>query len=590
MPDKFAAARALREIGMLLELEGENPFKVRAYERGARAVEELTEDLGTLVRESRLTEVPGIGDTLAEKIAAFLAKGSLGILDRLRAKHPPGVLELLQISELGPKKVAALREALGVSSVDDLEAACRAGRVRELRGFGARTEQKILEGIARLRARAASRRTLLAEAVEVGERILAHLDGSPACLDRDLAGSARRGKETVGDLDLVAASADPSALSERLVRFPGVAEVVARGETKTTVRLGSGLSVDLRIVPPEDYPTLLHHLTGSKAHHVKLRGIARERGFTLSEWGLFRLPPDPPPVGSGDGPPPGSEKLRVPSEEALYAALGMQLVPPELREDEGEIEAALEGRLPGDLVAVDDVRGMVHCHTTWSDGRSSVEEMARAAEAIGMEYLTITDHSRSAGYAGGLDVDRLRRQWDEIDRVQEKVKIRLLKGSEADILESGGLDWPDAILEHLDLVVASIHSRMKMDEDEMTRRLVRAMEAPVFKIWGHPVGRLLGEREPYALRAEEVLDALARSRGALEVNGDPKRLDADARMLRMAGARGIPVVLSVDAHSVKDLASLRWAVATARRGWVRRGEVLNARPVEAFREAVRPVA
>jgi DNA polymerase (family 10) len=590
MLDKFAIAHALREIGMLLELEGENPFKVRAYERGARAVEELSEDLETLVREERLVEVPGIGEAISKKVASLLTTGRSGLLDELRAKHPPGVLELLQIPELGPKKVAALREALGVSSVDELEAACRDGRVRELRGFGARTEQRILDGIARLRSRASSRRTLLADAVEAGERILAHLDGSPACLRRDLAGSARRGKETVGDLDVVTASTDPAALSERLARFPEVAEVVARGETKTTVRLGSGLSVDLRVVPPEDYPTLLHHLTGSKAHHVKLRGIARAKGYTLSEWGLFRLPPDPPPAGSADGPPPGAAKVRVESEEALYAALGMQHVPPELREDEGEIEAALEGRLPGDLVAVDDVRGMVHCHTTWSDGRATVEEMARAAEALGMEYLTITDHSRSAGYAGGLDVDRLRRQWDEIDRVQEKVKIRLLKGSEADILDSGGLDWPDAILERLDLVVASIHARMKMDEDEMTRRLVRAMEAPVFKIWGHPVGRLLGEREPYAVRVEEVLDALARSRGALEVNGDPKRLDADARMLRLAGARGIPVVLSVDAHSVKDLGSLRWAVATARRGWVRRGDVLNARPAEAFRAAVRPVA
>ncbi|HSN91884.1 MAG TPA: DNA polymerase/3'-5' exonuclease PolX [Anaeromyxobacteraceae bacterium] len=589
MLDKFAIARALREIGMLLELEGENPFKVRAYERGARAVEELSEDLGTLVRENRLVEVPGIGDAISKKVASLVGTGRSGLLDQLRAKHPPGVLELLQVPELGPKKVAALREALAVSSVDELEAACRAGRVRELKGFGARTEQKILDGIARLRSRASSRRTLLAEAVEVGERILAHLDGSPACLRRDLAGSARRGSETVGDLDVVAASTDPAALSEHLVRFPEVAEVPARGETKTTVRLGSGLPVDLRIVPPGDYPTLLHHLTGSKAHHVKLRGIAREKGFTLSEWGLFRLPPDPPPVGAGDGPPPGAEKLPVESEEAIYAALGMQPVPPELREDQGEVEAALQGRLPADLVTLDDVRGMVHCHTTWSDGRASVEEMARAAEALGMEYLTVTDHSRSAGYAGGLDLDRLRRQWDEIDRVQEKVKIRLLKGSEADILDSGGLDWPDEVLERLEVVVASIHSRMKMGEDEMTRRLVRAMEAPVFKIWGHPVGRLLGEREPYALRAEEVLDALARSRGALEVNGDPKRLDADPRMLRMAGARGIPVVLSVDAHSVKDLGSLRWAVATARRGWVRRGDVLNARPAAAFRQAVRPV-
>jgi DNA polymerase (family 10) len=588
--DKFEIARALREIGMLLELEGENPFKVRAYERGARALEELGEDLAVVVAEGRLTEVPGIGEALAKKIADLLRTGRLDLLDRLRASHPPGVLELLRVPELGPKKVAILHEALGISGLADLEAACRAGRVREVKGFGARTEQRILEGIERLRTRASDRRVLLAEAVEVGERLLAHLRASPATLRCDLAGSARRGRETVGDLDLVVASADPAAVSDWFARSPLVAEVVARGGTKTTVRLGTGLQVDLRVVPAEDYPTLLHHLTGSKKHHMKLRGIARERGYTLSEWGLFRLPPDAPPSGATDGPPPGSEKVRVDGEPAIYAALGLQLVPPELREDEGEIEDARAGRIPDDLVALDDVRGMVHCHTTWSDGRASLEEMARAAEALGMEYLTVTDHSGAAGYAGGLDRDRIRRQWDEIARVQEQVRIRLLRGSEADILEDGALDWPDEILERLDVVVASIHSRMKMDEDQMTRRLVRAMSQPVFKIWGHALGRLLGEREPFACRVEEVVDALAASRGAVEVNGDPKRLEADPRLLRLARARGIPVVLSVDAHSVKDLGYLRWAVATARRGGVRRGEVLNARAADAFARAVRPVA
>jgi DNA polymerase (family 10) len=589
MPDKFEIARALREIGMLLELEGENPFKIRAYERGARALEELPEALAVVAAEGRLEEVPGIGEALGKKIGELLSTGRLELLERLRAKHPPGVLELLRVPELGPKKVAVLHEALGIAGLADLEAACREGRVRGVKGFGAKTEANILAGIERLRARASDRRVLLAEAVEVGERLLAWLRGSPAVLRCDLAGSARRGRETVGDLDLVAASREPAAVGERLARSPLVAEVIARGETKTTVRLGSGLQVDLRIVPPEDYPTLLHHLTGSKAHHLKLRGIARERGYTLSEWGLFRLPPDRPPSGATDGPPPGSEKVAVGDEPAVYAALGLQYVPPELREDEGEIEAARAGAIPADLVALDDVRGMVHCHTTWSDGRASLEEMARAAEALGMEYLTVTDHSRAAGYAGGLDPDRIRRQWEEIERVQEKVRIRLLRGTEADILEDGAIDWPDEVLERLEVVVASIHSRMKMDEEQMTRRLVRAMGRPVFKIWGHALGRLLGDREPFACRVEEVLDALAGSRGAIEVNGDPKRLEADPRLLRLARARGIPVVLSVDAHSVKDLGYLRWAVATARRGGVRRGEVLNALPAGAFARAVRPV-
>jgi DNA polymerase (family 10) len=276
------------------------------------------------------------------------------------------------------------------------------------------------------------------------------------------------------------------------------------------------------------------------------------------------------------------------SEAALYAALGLAEIPPELREDQGEIEAALAGALPPDLVRLDDVRGLVHCHSTWSDGRASLEEMARAAEALGMEYLTVTDHSRTAGYAGGLDEDRLKRQWDEIARVQEKVRVRLLRGTESDILEDGALDYPDRVLEQLDVVVASVHSRMKMDEDAMTRRLVRCMSLPAFKIWGHALGRLLLSRPSFACRVEEVLDALARSRGAVEVNGDPRRLELEPRWLRAATARRIPVVLSVDAHSVKDLGYLRYAVATARRGWVRRGDVLNTRPFEAFREAVRP--
>jgi DNA polymerase (family 10) len=609
MADKFEIARALREIGALLELEGENPFKVRAYENGARALEGLAEDLAAVVAAERLTDVPGIGEALAKKIGDLHRTGTTKLLDELRARHPPGTLELLQVPDLGPKKAAALQAALGIAGVADLERACLEGRVRGVKGFGEKTEQRILEGIRRMRARAADHRALLVDAIEAGEALLAHLRASPAAARVELAGSARRFRETVGDLDLVAASEDPAALAERLAAFPLVAEVLARGGTKTTVRLASGLQVDLRVVPVDDFPTLLHHMTGSKAHHVKLRGIAREAGYTLSEWGLYRLPPgerrreasaetDRDPDADLDRDPDReaarlrldpAAKVRVGSEEDLYAALGLRYVPPELREDEGEVEAARDGSLPDDLVRLEDIRGFVHCHTTWSDGRATLLEMARAAEALGAEYMTVTDHSRSAGYAGGLDEDRLRRQWDELARVQEQVKVRLLRGTESDVLEDGALDYPDRILEQLDVVVASVHSRMKMDEDEMTRRLVRCMSLPVFKIWGHALGRLLLERPSFACRVEEVLDALAASRGAVEVNGDPRRLELEPRWLRAATARGIRVALSVDAHSTRDLGYLRWAVATARRGWVRRGEVLNALPVEAFRAAVRPV-
>jgi DNA polymerase (family 10) len=584
MLDKFAVARALREMGSLLELEGENPFKIRAYENGARALEGLTEDLGTLVAERRLLEVPGIGEALAGKIASLHTTGRSDTLDKLRARHPPGILELLQVPDLGPKKIAALHAALGLANLADLEAACTDGRVAAVKGFGEKTQARILEGIARVRARSADRRVLLAEALVEAEPLVEHLRGSPAALAVELAGSARRGREMVGDLDLVAASRDPAALTARLAAYPGV-EILSRGDTKTSGRTGRGLQVDLRVVPPEDYATLLHHLTGSRAHHVKLRGLARDQGYTLSEWGLYRLPPS---GAAPDGPPDPALKVPVGSEEALYGALGLAPIPPELREDTGEIEAARDGTLPTDLVRAEDVRGMVHCHTSWSDGRATLEEMARAAEALGMEYLTITDHSQSAGYAGGLSLDRLRRQWDEIDRVQETVRVRLLKGTEADVLEDGALDWPDPVLEQLEVVVASVHSRMKMDEEQMTRRLVRAMSLPIFKIWGHGVGRLLGERDAYAVRVEEVLDALARSRGAVEVNGDPRRLDLEPRWIRAARARGIPLVLSVDAHSPGSLGYLGYAVLTARRGWARRGEVLNTLGPEQFAAAVRP--
>jgi DNA polymerase (family 10) len=613
MLDKFGVALALREIAALLELEGENPFKVRAYENGARAVEALAEDLDALVAANGLLEVKGIGDALARKIADLHRSGTTDVLERLRARHPPGTLELVQVPDLGPKKVAALQAALGIRDLADLEAACLAGRVRGVKGFGERTETRILEGVRRLRERAAERRVLLVEALAEADPLLAHLRGSPAALRVELAGSARRMRETVADVDLVAASLEPARLSERLAAYPRVAEVLARGGTKTTVRLGSGLQVDLRVVPPEDFATLLHHLTGSKAHHVKLRGIARDRGYTLSEWGLYRLdrsggggraPALHTGTATGDAqfasigeevsavepPLDPASKVPIESEEELYRALGLAFVPPELREDAGEVEAARTGTLPADLVRIEDVRGFVHCHTTASDGRATLEEMARAAEALGAEYLTVTDHSRTAGYAGGLDVDRLRRQWDEIARVQEKVRIRLLRGTESDILEDGALDFPDAVLAELDVVVASIHSRMRMDEREMTRRLVRCMSLPVFKVWGHALGRLLLEREPFAARVEEVLDALAGSRGAVEVNGDPRRLELEPRWLRAATARGIPVVLSVDAHSVRDLGYLRWSVAVARRGWVRRGDVLNTRSADEFARAVRPVA
>ncbi|HEX2571643.1 MAG TPA: DNA polymerase/3'-5' exonuclease PolX [Polyangia bacterium] len=573
MLDRFAIARALREIASLLELKGENPFRARAYDNGARSLEKLTdEELARLVDEKRLTEVKGIGTALAALIAELFLTGHSAFLDELRAALPPGLIELAQVPDLGPRKIQALHEALGITSVAALKAACEAGQVRGLKGFGEKSEEKILEGIQRYETR--EERMLLVHALELGEPLLAHVRACPAVHCADLAGSARRWKETVADLDIVAGSLAPTDVMDHFASHPSIERVEARGDTKCTVRLGTGFQVDLRVVPPVDYGTALHHFTGSKDHHVRLRGLARERGLTVSEWGVVRLE-------SGD-------KLEVPSEEALYQQLGLPYIPPELRENEGEIEAALAGERFDDLVRLEDIQGMVHCHTTFSDGKNSIEEMARAAEAMGMKYLTITDHSPTAAYAGGVKFDDLLRQWDEIARVQEKVKVRLLRGTESDILEDGALDYPDAVLEKFDVIIASIHSRMRMDEDQMTRRLIGAMRQPWFKIWGHALGRLIQKRDPFACRVEEVLDVVADSRAAVEINGDPYRLDMEPRWIREARRRGIRFVISTDAHSVDALRNLRFGVGIARRGGVRRSEVINVKDAEGFRREVRP--
>ncbi len=556
MMDKLSVARALRELGLLLEAQGENPFKVRAYAAGARALEDAEGELPELVESGRLGELRGIGEALQKKITELHRTGHTPMLDRLRAEVPRGLVELAQVPALGPKKLALLREALGISSVDELMAACRAGRVRSVKGFGEKSEAHLLEALAAWRARQeAPRRFLLPDAVEVGERARLLLgEGGPPV---ELAGEARRGLETVAGVVLLAQDDLPAASVARL-------EVLG----------GLGLPVTWVAAPASECGAALLHATGPEEHLARLRELAAARGLRLDARGLWR---------SGVRAP-----LPTPSEEEIYEALGLPFIEPELRADGSEVDLALRGGLARDLVTAGDVRGYVHCHTDWSDGRASIEAMALAAEALGAEYLTVTDHSPAAAYAGGLSVERLRGQAEEIARVQERVKVKLLRGIESDILEDGRLDLPDAALRELDVVVASVHQRYRMDEAAMTHRLVAAMRLPLFKIWGHALGRLLLEREPFPCRVEEVLDALAASRGAVEVNGDPHRLEADPPLLRLARERNIPVVLSVDAHSPASLGYLRWAVTTARRAGVRRGEVLNTLPAREFAAAVRP--
>ena len=568
MADKFDVARALREIALLLEVDGANPFKVRAYERGARAVEVLREDVTALARDGRLTEVPGIGAALAATIAEIATTGRSAQLEKLKERLPPGILEMAPVLSL--QKVKAVHDALGISTLEDLKAAAEAGRLRGIKGFGEKTEQKILASIRGLAER--SPETLLYEATREAESVLEHLRGAGAVESAEIGGALRRRCETVPRIEVVLAARNADAALDHALAFPLVSNPLERGPSSATARLAAGLNVVFDVAAPPRFAAALHLSTGSPAHRARLAAIAEERGMRLDDQGLVK----------------GGRRLKVAIEADLYRHLGLPFVPPELREDAGEIEAALSGDAFADLVAHEDVRGLVHCHTTYSDGKHSVLEMARGAEEMGMQYLTITDHSPTASYAGGLTLDRLKRQWEEIARAQEKVKVKLLRGTESDILADGSLDYPDAVLEKLDVIIASVHNRHKMDLAAMTKRIVTAMRKPQFKIWGHALGRYVLTRPPFAADVERILDVIAESRAAVEVNGDPHRLDMEPRWIREARKRGLRFVISTDAHSVNGMRNFRWGVDMARRGGVRKGEVLNALPVDGFREAVRP--
>jgi len=562
--DKFAIAAALQEIGTLLELMGGEYFKARAYKSGARSVAELTEDVGKLIKQNRLTFVKGIGQGLATQIEELYTRGQSSLLNQLRSEMPPGIVELTAVPGLSVKKVQLLHEALGITSVQELKAAAEAGRLRDIKGFTARTEAKLLEAIAASQNR--EQRIHIHQALRAGEAILEFLKTSRDFGQAEFGGSLRRWKETVSQIVVVASAKKPQALLDHFVRFPLVMRTEEKTSGRVVVTLSEGFKATLIAVTPKEFAVTLFNATGSQAHLQKLTEYARLRRAS-----------------------PKSKPIEVKSEAQIYRSLGMQFVPPELREDHGEIEAALAGKVPDDLVTADDIRGMVHCHTTYSDGKHSVEQMVAAAEALGMKYITITDHSPTAFYAGGVKIDRLQRQWEEIDEVQEKTKVKILKGTESDIVADGSLDYPDWILEQFDVIVASIHSRYKMDADKMTNRIVTAMRQPVFKIWGHALGRKIQARPPFDCRVEEILDVIAESRAAVEINGDPYRLDMEPRWLREARKRKIKFVVSVDAHSTGALNNLKFGVGIARRAGIRKGEVLNTLGVKAFQKAVRPV-
>jgi DNA polymerase (family X) len=577
-------AAALEEIGMLLELKGENPFKVRAYQTGARALETLAEALDQVVAEGRLQGIKGIGEALARKITELHATGRLEYLEKLRAETAPGLVEMLQIPGLGAKKIRALHERLGVSSVAELERACAEGRVAALDGFGDKSQEKILAGI---RNRAAyARRHLWWEAAAVAEPILQGLRALPQVRRAEHAGSLRRGLETVGDLDFLVAADEWAPIAAWFTARPEVREVTAQGETKTSVRLAGGLQADLRIVPPAQFVFALHHFTGSKDHNVQMRQRALARGLSLSEWGL-----EP---AEGEGTVKAKVATRKPrrrtikTEADLFAALGLHEIPPDLREGRGEIEAAEQGELPR-LIEAADIRGAFHNHTTASDGHGTLAEMAAAAQALGWEYLGIADHSKASFQANGLDETRLRRQIAEVAALNHSRRFtpHLFAGVECDILPDGRLDLGKDLLDELDYVVVSVHSALAQGEAEMTARIVRAIEHPCTTMLGHLTGRLLLRREGYAVDVAKILDAAAANGVAVELNANPLRLDMDWRHWRRAAERGVLCVINPDAHETGGLEHIRAGVNSARKGWLIREQVLNTRPLAAVSKYLR---
>jgi DNA polymerase (family 10) len=551
-------AQIIDEMGTLLELRGENPFRVRAYHTAAQALVNLPGDLPEMIAGGSLKEVPGIGDTMYSKIVQLATTGHLPSYDELRRSTPPGLVALLRIPGLGPKKIKALHETLKIESMADLRAAGESGLIAKLKGFGAKTEAKILEGIAFVEK--AGERILQSDALRLVAPILAAVRAHPQVIRAEVCGSLRRRAETIGDLDVLFSSQNAPAVLETFVKLPQVATVLAHGPTKASVRLADGVQCDLRGVEDAQYPFALHYFTGSKAHNIAIRKRALARGLSLNEYALT----------GADGP------VACETEADLFGALELAEIPPELREDHGEIEAAAAGALPS-LVEFADLTGTFHCHSDWSDGGATLAEMAAAAQARGMKYLGIADHSRSAAYAGGLSIERVRDQWAAIDALNKtfRGKLHLFKGTECDILADGSLDYPDELLDGFDYVVASVHSNFNLPREAMTRRLVQAVSNPRVTMLGHPTGRLLLARDGYDLDLDAVIDAAAAAGTMIEINANPHRLDLDALHCRRARQKGVMIVINPDAHSVGGLDDLEYGVSVARRGWLCKDDVWN---------------
>jgi len=566
--DRREVARVLEEIAAMLELAGENPFKVRAYENGAQAVLAFPGDFEAAVASRGLLKVPGIGSGLFANIEALVATGSLPYYDELRARFPPGLRECLRIPGLGTRKARQLHEALGIDSLDALERACSEGKVARVKGFGTKTAERIAKGIAMVRTSAGLHR--YSRARRRAQEALEALRQTGLASSLELAGSLRRRKEIVRDINLVAISAEPSALAAAFRGLPGVADITADGPAKTSVRFAGGLAADLRIVAAREFPAALLSFTGSREHVALLQERGKGMGLELNEHGIFR------------GEPPDGE-IPCEGEGGIYAALGLPWIEPELREGLGEIEAAERGELPA-LVSEADLKGVIHVHTTESDGRDTLEDMVAAARKAGYSYAAITDHSKTAAYAGGLDEERVLAQREAIRALRPRFPgFRVLHGIEADILADGSIDFGDEFLGVFDLVVASVHSRFGLSREDQTARLLAAVRNPRVSILGHPTGRLLLSREGMDVDIEAVIDAAAGSGCALEINAFPERLDLDWRLCRRAAEKGALFSIDPDAHSVRELEYVSVGVGIARKGWVTAASTLNAKTAEELR-------
>ncbi|MBU6504263.1 MAG: DNA polymerase/3'-5' exonuclease PolX [Betaproteobacteria bacterium] len=560
-------AAAFENIADLLEIQGANPFRIRAYRNAARTFSELSHEARELLAAGAdLTRLPGIGDDLAGKVRELVDTGHCGLLDRLRKELPPAVTELLRIPGLGPKRVRTLWHDLGVQTVEQLVHAAAAGRIHQLHGFGEKTERSILEAV---RAQAdQERRILYSVAAQYAESLRAALASVPGVDQVTVAGSFRRRCETVGDLDLLVSASDPATVMRRFTTYDEVADILSAGDTRGSILLKSGLQVDLRVVATEYYGSALHYFTGSKAHNIAIRRLGQKQGLKINEYGVFR----------------GRSRIAGTTEASVYEAVGLPYIPPELRENRGEIEQAQSGQLPR-LVARTDLRGDLHAHTRDSDGRDTLEAMAKAAQAQGLSYLAITDHSAYLGVTHGLDAARLRSQGQAIDRLNATFTgFTLLKGVEVDILEDGRLALPDTVLSQLDVVIASVHSHFDLPRARQTERLLRTLDHPHITLLGHPSGRLLGERAPYDVDMERVIRKAGERGCFLELNSQPQRLDLNDLHCRMARDAGVLVSVNSDAHSAFDLANLELGIGQARRGWLEKRHVLNTRPIGSLRD------